>query len=29
MRNRRVAIMVLSHLPEAETEVPVAGRERK
>lgn len=29
MRNRRVAIMVLSNLPEPETEVPVQGRERK
>lgn len=29
MRNRRVAIMVLSNLPEAETELAVPGRERK
>lgn len=28
-RNRRVAIMVLSNLPEAETELPVRGAEKK
>ncbi|WP_194723066.1 flagellar motor protein MotD [Noviherbaspirillum malthae] len=29
MRNRRVTIMVLSNLPDAGTELPVPGRERK